>query len=116
MEDPFKESFAVVDQRTRKTSEYASYKTFSLKMMIVKANDDLRQECLAMQLMNRLHQIFESTGLKSIYLRPYEIFITSSNSGMIEFIPDTIALDSLKKRLPKRPGALVSHWNLKTFY
>jgi len=35
---------------------------------------------------------------------------------MIEFIPDTIALDSLKKRLPKRPGALVSHWNLKTFY
>jgi phosphatidylinositol 4-kinase B len=74
-------------------------------MMIVKANDDLRQENLAMQLMKRLIMIFENVGLKnSIYLRPYEIFITSSNSGMIEFIPDTISLDSLKKKFPKKPG------------
>jgi phosphatidylinositol 4-kinase len=86
-------------------------------MMIVKANDDLRQETLAMQLMKRLQMIFNEAGLKnSIYLRPYEIFITSSNSGMIEFIPDTISLDSLKKKFPKRPGTQLSTWTLNTFY
>jgi hypothetical protein len=36
---------------------------------------------------------------------------------MIEFIPDTISLDSLKKRFPKKPGMPISQqWNLKTFY
>ena len=96
---------------------YYSYRTYDLKTMIIKANDDLRQENLAMQLMKRLQQIFEVAGLKnSIYLRPYEIFITSSNSGMIEFIPDTISIDTLKKKFPKKAGAQVSTWNLKTFY
>jgi phosphatidylinositol kinase/protein kinase (PI-3 family) len=54
MEDPFKESWNQTQVKLRKHSEYASYKTFALKMMIVKANDDLRQEYLAMQLMKRL--------------------------------------------------------------
>jgi hypothetical protein len=42
MEDPFKENFAKLDLIVRKTSLFSSYKTYSLKMMIVKANDDLR--------------------------------------------------------------------------
>jgi len=42
MEDPFKESQAIIEARLRKTSALASYKTYQLKMMIVKANDDLR--------------------------------------------------------------------------
>jgi phosphatidylinositol 4-kinase len=46
-----------------------------------------------------------------IYLRPYEIFITSSTSGMIEFIPDTISIDALKKKFPKG-----KNWNLKRFF
>ena len=35
---------------------------------------------------------------------------------MIEFIPDTISLDSLKKKFPKKVGTQVSAWTLKTFY
>lgn len=63
--------------------------------------------------MKRLQQIFHAAGLKdSIYLRPYEIFITSNNSGIIEFIPDTISLDSLKKKFPKKAGATASTWTL----
>jgi phosphatidylinositol kinase/protein kinase (PI-3 family) len=80
--------------------------------MIVKANDDLRQEVLAIQLMKRMAQIFQEAGL-NIYLRPYEIFITSSSSGMIEFIPDTASIDSLKKKFPKRN---LKPWNLMTFF
>lgn len=44
-------------------------------------------------------------------MRPYEIFITSSNSGIIEFIPDTVSLDGLKKKFPKG-----KNWNLRTFF
>lgn len=56
--------------------------------MIVKANDDLRQEVLALQLMKRLKEIFVQEG-HPIYLFPYEVFVTSSNSGLLEFVPDT---------------------------
>jgi phosphatidylinositol kinase/protein kinase (PI-3 family) len=45
-----------------------------------------------------------------IYLRPYEIFVTSANSGLLEFIPDTNSIDYLKKKFPR------SDWTLKTFF
>ena len=32
-------------------------------------------------------------------MRPYEIFITSASSAMIEFIPDTISIHHLKKKM-----------------
>lgn len=63
--------------------------------------------------MRRIKEIFEEANL-SIYLRPYEIFITSSNSGMIEFVPDTISLDCLKKKFPK--NIKEKYWTLKTFF
>ena len=66
-----------------------------------------------MQLMKRMKRIFEEANL-SIYLRPYEIFVTSSNSGMIEFIPDTISIDGLKKKFPKQSGT--RPWTLSTFF
>lgn len=77
---------------------------------MAKSNDDLRQELLAMQLMKRFHQIFREANL-SIYLRPYEIFVNSASSGMLEFIPDTISLDGLKKKFP-----VGRNWTLRTFF
>lgn len=50
--------------------------------------------------MKRLNNIFKQANL-SIFLKPYEIFITSSTSAIIEFVTDTISLDSLKKKFPK---------------
>ena len=41
------------------------------------------------------------------------MFITSSNSGMIEFISDTVSIDGLKKKFPKRTSKA---WNMRTFY
>ena len=79
--------------------------------MIIKANDDLRQETLAMQLMRRMQQIFREVGL-NLYLRPYDVVVTSSSAGFIEFIPDTISIDQLKKKF------LESNlpWTLCTFF
>lgn len=46
----------------------------------------------------------------NIYLRPYEIFVTSSNSGLLEFVPDTNSIDYLKKKFPSK------EWTLNTFF
>lgn len=51
-----------------------------------------------MQLLKRLQQLFKKTQHK-LYLRPYEILITSSQSAMIEFMPDTISINALKKKM-----------------
>jgi phosphatidylinositol 4-kinase len=68
---------------------------------IVKGGDDLRQELVAMQLIRRFQDIFSEASL-SLTLRPYEIIVTSNNSGIIEFIPDSISIDALKKTYPNK--------------
>ena len=62
--------------------------------------------------MKRLEEIFKEAHL-NIFLRPYEIFITSGNSGILEFIPDTVSIDQLKKSFPKLTQ---KPWTLRTFY
>jgi len=62
-----------------------------------------------MQLMKRMKQVFAIENVP-IYLRPYEIFVTSSNSGHIEFVPNTTSVDYLKKHFPKKD------WTLATFF
>ena len=98
MNDPFKDKWRnTVDAYTQR-SQYGKRRTFALKPMMVKANDDCRQEVMALQLVKRLKQLFTKTNQK-LYLRPYEILITSSSSAMIEFMPDTISINALKKKM-----------------
>mmetsp|Transcript_32225 Transcript_32225/g.23320 ORF Transcript_32225/g.23320 Transcript_32225/m.23320 type:complete len:125 (-) Transcript_32225:451-825(-) len=68
-----------------------------------------------MQLMKRLKEVFKQAGL-SIFLKPYEIFITSSNSAMIEFINDSISLDALKQKMKENQQNLEQKYCLKAFY
>lgn len=88
-------------------SKYNNYKTYSLKSFIFKSNDDLRQELLALQLIKKFKMIFEDAGIRA-NIFPYEILITSKNSGMMEFLPNTISIDQLKKKYPKK--------NLNSFF
>jgi len=44
-----------------------------------------------------------------IRLKTYEIVITSSSSGIVEFLPNTVSIDGLKKLLPQ-------DWSLNKFY
>ena len=43
-------------------------------------------------------------------MRPFEIFVTFSNSGFLEYIPETCSIDYLKKKFP------LPSWNLNTFF
>ena len=42
MEDPFKEKWRTLEKKHYDISDYKAYKSYRLKTMIVKANDDLR--------------------------------------------------------------------------
>lgn len=94
--DPFKQRWTEIKAAYHGISNYKNYQSYDIKPIIVKANDDCRQEVMAIQLMVRLKKIWQQAGL-SLWLRPYNILITSSNSAMIEFMPDTISIHGLKK-------------------
>ena len=113
MNDPFKDKWKNTVEAYTQRSIFGKKKTFALKPMMVKANDDCRQEVMALQLIKRLQQLFRKTNHK-LYLRPYEILITSSTSAMIEFMPDTISVNALKKKMigMKEPQLA----NLRKFY
>lgn len=81
----------------RRKSAFGHFDSYSLKPIMVKGGDDLRQEIISMQLMKKFSEIFEKEHV-GCYLRPYEIVVTSHDSGFLEFLSDTIPLDALKKK------------------
>ena len=82
MADPFQESWEDIIENHKQKSMYNSISSYDIRAYIVKGNDDLRQELMAIQFMKQLNKIYNDAGIK-IYLRPYEIIITSYNSGII---------------------------------
>lgn len=98
--NPFDSNWSTIISDIKSTSPYRNFPSHSIKAFLVKSNDDLRQEHFCMQLIKLFHEIFSlRTGL---YLTPYSIQITSSSSGLIEYIPNTISFDCLKRKLHKQ--------------
>ena len=110
MLDPFGKDWSELEQEFKMNSIYYNFDTYKLRPMIFKSNDDLRQELLAIQLLKRLLKIFQEANL-SLYLKPYEIIITSWSSGYIECIPNSASIDSLKKSFPKD-----QNWTVANFF
>ncbi|KAG5241946.1 phosphatidylinositol kinase beta [Salix suchowensis] len=78
-----------------KKEEYAKLRIWEI--VIVKSGDDCRQEHLAVQLISHFYDIFQEAGLP-LWLRPYEVLCTSSYTALIETIPDTASIHSIKSR------------------
>ncbi|XP_023636411.1 phosphatidylinositol 4-kinase beta 2 isoform X2 [Capsella rubella] len=85
--------------RIRNDSIYGSLPGWDLRSIIVKSGDDCRQEHLAVQLISHFFDIFQEAGLP-LWLRPYEVLVTSSYTALIETIPDTASIHSIKSRYP----------------
>ncbi|KAH7415708.1 hypothetical protein KP509_14G057500 [Ceratopteris richardii] len=86
-------------ERIRKTSKYGGMSGWDLFSVIVKSGDDCRQEHLAVQLISHFYDIYQEAGLP-LWLRPYEVLVTSSYTALIETIPDTASIHSIKSRNP----------------
>eukprot|EP00268_Persea_americana_P033710 TRINITY_DN3333_c0_g2_i4.p1 TRINITY_DN3333_c0_g2~~TRINITY_DN3333_c0_g2_i4.p1 ORF type:complete len:1003 (+),score=194.93 TRINITY_DN3333_c0_g2_i4:504-3512(+) len=86
-------------ERIRKASAYGGSPGWDLRSIIVKSGDDCRQEHLAVQLVYHFYDIFQEAGLP-LWLRPYEVLVTSSYTALIETIPDTASIHAIKNRFP----------------
>ncbi|XP_008808468.2 phosphatidylinositol 4-kinase beta 1 isoform X2 [Phoenix dactylifera] len=93
------EIWEVKKERIRRSSVYGKSPGWDLCSMIVKSGDDCRQEHLAVQLVSHFYDIYQEAGLP-LWLRPYEVLVTSSYAALIETIPDTASIHSIKSRFP----------------
>eukprot|EP01132_Coremiostelium_polycephalum_P007579 gene7579-9320_t len=94
----FGENWKDKENRIWKTSQRKSVEGWRLISFIVKSGDDLRQEQLAMQLITQFHRIFQRSNLP-LWLRPYLVIATGYDSGLIETVPDSMSVDTLKKKV-----------------
>ena len=95
----FKENWRQKEERLRSRSAFGAHPGWRLLPLLVKADDDLRQEQLASQLIYRMALILARENVP-VWLCPYEILATTDRGGIIEAIPDTISIASLKKNNP----------------
>lgn len=99
-EDPsaaaLKEPWEEKTNRIRQSSPYGHLPNWKLLCVIVKCGDDLRQEQLAYQFLKQLQQIWKQERVP-LWVKPYNIVVTSDNSGLIEPIINAVSLHQLKK-------------------
>lgn len=93
----FGESWVSKKDRIQRESRYGGLPGWDLVSLIVKSNDDLRQEVLCMQLIELCQHVFMEAGL-DLWLRPYQIISTGATTGIVETLTDAISLDALKKQ------------------
>ena len=86
------------EKKIKEECKFKIFKSLSIVSFIFKANDDLRQEAMTMQLIKKYDELFKKENIP-LKLHPYEIIVTSNSGGLIEFINDTISFDALKKKL-----------------
>jgi len=93
----FGERWAEKKARIGATSPVGSEEGWDLIGVIVKSNDDLRQEAFVMQLIGLCMEAFDMASLE-LWVHPYKILATGRTTGIIECVRNAMSLDSLKKR------------------
>ncbi|KAL0039390.1 hypothetical protein WJX79_005779 [Trebouxia sp. C0005] len=96
------ERFDAKCKRIQAESPHGRRPAWAVRPVIVKSGDDCRQELLAVQLISTFHDIFQEAQLP-LWLRPYEVLVTSNRTALIELIPDSLSIHTIKAKSP--PGA-----------
>jgi phosphatidylinositol 4-kinase len=109
----FGERWAEKRSRLAATSAEAASPGWDLIGIIVKSNDDLRQEAFVMQLIELCKEAFQEAGLE-LWLLPYRILPTGRTTGIIEMVRNAMSFDALKKRPGYGKGGLREHLHRMT--
>ncbi|CAJ1944603.1 unnamed protein product [Cylindrotheca closterium] len=104
----FGERWAEKRSRIAANSHEAAKPGYDLIGVIVKSNDDLRQEAFVMQLIELCKEAFHEAGL-DLWLLPYRILPTGRTTGVIEMVRNAMSFDALKKRPGYGKGGLKEH-------
>jgi len=111
----FGERWAEKRARIAASSPDANKVGWDLAGIIVKSNDDLRQEAFIMQLIDLCQEAFQEAGLE-LWLLPYRILSTGRSTGIIEMVRNSMSFDALKKRPGYGQGGLREHLHRMTQY
>lgn len=93
---PFGKDIATLEEEIKFSSPFKFFKSYKVFHFIAKSDDDLRQELMVLHIIKKLKLIFDQANIP-LKLRPYSIEVTSSSSGLIEFLPNTNSIDGIKK-------------------
>lgn len=104
----FGERWAEKRARIAASSPDSNKAGWDLTGIIVKSNDDLRQESFVMQLIELCQEAFQEAGLE-LWLLPYRILATGRTTGIIEMVRNSMSFDALKKRPGYGAGGLREH-------
>ncbi|KAI8998542.1 kinase-like protein [Trametes punicea] len=92
----FSESWAAKKARVRQASPYGHLANWDCLSVIVKTGGDLRQEQLAVQLIQEFEKIWKEENCQC-WVRYFRILITGNSSGLVETITDAVSIHSIKK-------------------
>eukprot|EP00531_Pseudo-nitzschia_arenysensis_P017532 CAMPEP_0116145904 /NCGR_PEP_ID=MMETSP0329-20121206/16873_1 /TAXON_ID=697910 /ORGANISM="Pseudo-nitzschia arenysensis, Strain B593" /LENGTH=1400 /DNA_ID=CAMNT_0003641603 /DNA_START=177 /DNA_END=4379 /DNA_ORIENTATION=- len=104
----FGERWAEKRSRIAALSPDSNTPGWDLTGIIVKSNDDLRQESFVMQLIELCHEAFQEAELE-LWLLPYRIISTGRSTGIMGLIRNAMSFDGLKKRPGYGTGGLRGH-------
>jgi len=104
----FGERWAEKRSRIAASSPDATIPGWDLTGIIVKSNDDLRQESFVMQLIELCHEAFQEAELE-LWLLPYRIISTGRSTGILGLIRNAMSFDGLKKRPGYGTGGIRGH-------
>lgn len=96
MKKVFGESSEEKKARLRAASPYGKHPSWSIDSVMVKAGDDLKQEELALQLIDFFNEIWADAKL-TVYVKPYIALSTTPDGGIIQFVSDANSIDGVKK-------------------
>eukprot|EP00659_Diplonema_papillatum_P015258 gene15258-23304_t len=111
----FNSSWHKTVEFVRKATPYGHLPGWGVTAVIVKEGDDMRQEVLAMQLIQTLDKIWKGAEIP-VRLHPYGVVVTSEDSGIMEVVTDAVSVDAAKKamqnHLPSDKSAtLLDFWH-----
>lgn len=104
----FGERWAEKKSRIGSSSPQGSIPGWDMMGVIVKSNDDLRQEAFVMQLIELCQEAFQLAELE-LWISPYRILATGRSTGVIECVRNAMSFDALKKRPGYGKGGLREH-------
>eukprot|EP00760_Papus_ankaliazontas_P035105 PhM_4_TR7618/c0_g2_i1/m.4852/K19801/PI4KB; phosphatidylinositol 4-kinase B len=114
IEHIYGDTWAETKAAIRKSSPVGHLPGWDADAYIVKQGDNLIQECLALQLVSTIDEIWRQSNLP-LRLTSYSVVVTGPDSGLIECVTDAKTIDSIKKTMMTLTGAtssprLVEYW------
>lgn len=91
------------EDELRRTSKYGSLPGWRLTSFLIKADDELRREMLAMQFVRLLRDILLEAHV-DVWLRPYAVICAGRRAGLVETLADAKSVTHLKSHLTELHG------------